>query len=72
MSVSYTLPVYKKLHKHIGDLWRRWIPEGPPRSIETRGGYMLRNAGPEPTVPPPKPSDYRARENSPSSHRRAR
>jgi|NGEPerStandDraft_8_1074529.scaffolds.fasta_scaffold46066_2 hypothetical protein len=72
MNSSYNRTVYKKLHQHIKKLWRRWVPEGPPRSIETRGGYMLRNAGPEPTVPPPKPSDYKARANRPDTQSRAR
>jgi hypothetical protein len=63
VSIGYTQIVYKKLHHRVGELWRQWFPQEPARSIKTRGGYMLRNAGPEPTVPPPKPSDYRARAN---------
>jgi hypothetical protein len=65
MSISYNRIVLKKLHHRVRELRRRWFPEEPSRSIETRGGYMLRNAGPEPTIPPPKPSDYRARANRP-------
>lgn len=60
MSLSYNHAVYKKLHQSIGALWRRWVPEQPPGAIETRAGWMLRDAGPEPTVPPPKPSGFRA------------
>jgi hypothetical protein len=58
MNIGYTRDVYKKLHQYVERLWRRWVPEQPTRSIKTRGGYMLRTAGPEPTVPPPKPIDY--------------
>jgi hypothetical protein len=58
MRVRYSKFVYKTLQRHIETLWRRLVPEERPRAIETRGGYIPRGTGPEPTMPPPKPINW--------------